>query len=87
MGDIVIDADFVKYLASLGVGGVIAGMMFHFYRRDVATYTQQWKGQSDALMTVVRDNMGIVRENTAALTKMATLLEALHRRIDSEGSR
>ena len=77
MGDIVIDADFVKYLASLGVGGAIAALMFHFYRKDVATFTAQWKGQSDALI-------GVVRDNTSVMTKVMTLVEALHRRLDKD---
>lgn len=69
------DAEFAKWLATLGVGGVLAAFMFWFYRRDVSDYTAMWKGQSELLTTVVRDN-------TAALTKLVTVVEALHRRLD-----
>lgn len=69
------DQELFKYLASLGVGGVVAGFMFMFYRRDVRSFTDQWKGQSDALMQVVK-------ENTAAITSNTKTIEALHSRED-----
>lgn len=55
------DMEFVKWLTSMGVGGTIAGLMFMFYRKDVKLYTDQWRGQSEALLQVVK-------ENTAAVT-------------------
>ena len=73
------DAEFVKWLATLGVGGVLAAFMFHFYRRDVRTYTDQWRGQSAMLLEVIK-------ENTASNTKLITVIDALHRRLDG-GSR
>lgn len=69
------DTEFVKYLATLGVGGVLAAFMFHFYRKDVKTYTDQWRGQSEALM-------GVVKDNTQAVTEMNVAVKALHRRLD-----
>lgn len=74
---VVVDAEFVKWFATLGVGGVLAAFMFYFYRRDVAQYTSLWKGQSDILMNVVK-------ENTASNTKLVTVIEALHRRLDDQ---
>lgn len=60
------DPAFVQYLASLGVGGIIAGLMFMFYRRDVRRYTEEWKGQSMILISVIRDN-------TVALTSVVEM--------------
>lgn len=62
------DAEFAKWLATLGVGGVLAGLMFLFYRKDVKQYTELWKSATDSLMTVVR-------ENTVSNTRLITLLE------------
>lgn len=76
-GGVVVDAEFIKWFATLGVGGVLAAMMFWFYRRDVANYTALWKGQTDILMAVVK-------ENTASNTKLITVIEALHRRLDGD---
>lgn len=73
----VMDAEFVKWFATLGVGGILAGVMFMFYRKDVKQYTDLWKEQSGILMAVVK-------ENTASNTKLITVIDALHRRLDRE---
>ena len=72
------DTEFVKFLATLGVGGVLAAFMFHFYRQDVKQYTELWKGQTEMLM-------GVVKDNTQSNTKLITLIDAMHRRLDEEG--
>lgn len=72
-----LDPDFIKYLSSLGVGGLIAGLMFMWYRRDVKTFTEQWKGQTELLMTVVRDN-------TAAMSTNNEMIRALTRHLDQQ---
>lgn len=57
-----------QWFATLGVGGVLAGMMFVFYRRDVRRYTDEWRGQSEMLIEVVK-------ENTAAITALTGQLQ------------
>lgn len=66
------DAEFTKWLVTLGVGGILAGFMFMFYRKDVKQYTELWKTATDQLML-------IVKENTASNTRLITLLEAQER--------
>lgn len=78
-GGIVMDAEFVKWLSTLGIGGILAGLMFLFYRKDVKQYTELWQSQASILMTVVK-------ENTASNTKLITVIEALHRRLDGNGT-
>jgi hypothetical protein len=51
----------LKYLAPLGVGGVLAWGMFVVYRKDI-------KSERDTLMNVVISN-------TAAITELTTLLK------------
>lgn len=70
-----LDPDFLKFLASLGVGGIIAGLIFMWYRKDVRTFTDQWKGQSEMLMTVVK-------ENTTAITANTELTRAIHQELN-----
>lgn len=70
--DLVSNADFIKWLATLGVGGVLAGLMFIFYRKDVKQYTELWKTTADQLIT-------IVKENTASNVKLVSLLETQER--------
>lgn len=66
------DVEFTKWLATLGVGGTIAGFIFFFYRKDVRQYTELWKMATDQLM-------GIVKENTASNVKLIALIETQER--------
>ncbi len=66
------DVEFTKWLVTLGVGGVLAGMMFIFYRKDIKQYTELWKVTAETLMLVVR-------ENTASNTKLISLIENMQR--------
>ena len=67
-----IDAEFTKWLATLGIGGVLAGFMFMFYRKDVRQYTELWKLTADQLIAIVRDN-------TAVSTRLVTMIEQQER--------
>ena len=67
-----VDAEFTKWLVTLGVGGVLAAFMFTFYRKDVRQYTELWKSTSDLLV-------GVVKENTASNTKLISLIESMER--------
>jgi hypothetical protein len=65
------DLEFVKWLSGLGVGGVLAAFIFNAYRKDMANFTQQWKGQTELLIAVVR-------ENTVAFTRNTEVVQSLH---------
>ena len=67
-----VDAEFTKWLVTLGVGGVLAGMMFMFYRKDVKQYTELWRFAQEQLVT-------IVKENTASNTRLISMLETQER--------
>jgi hypothetical protein len=62
------DTEFVKWLATLGIGGILAGFMFVFYRKDMKSYTELWKITTDQLIE-------IVKENTISNTKLISLIE------------
>ncbi len=66
------DVEFTKWLVTLGVGGVLAGMMFVFYRKDIKQYTELWKATADTLMFVIK-------ENTASNVKLINLIEGMQR--------
>lgn len=57
---------------TLGVGGILAGFMFVFYRKDIKQYTELWKAATDQLISVIK-------ENTASNTKLISLLETQER--------
>lgn len=64
--------EFVQWLATLGVGGVLAGLMFIFYRKDVKQYTDLWRISTE-------QHMQVIRENTASNAKLITLIESQER--------
>lgn len=66
------DGEFIKWFATLGVGGVLAAFMFFFYRKDVKQYTEQWKAATEQFMT-------IVKENTASNAKLISMIETQER--------
>lgn len=59
---------FAEWLATLGVGGVLAAFIFTIYRKDIKQYTELWKATTDELVNVVK-------ENTVASTRLVTMLE------------
>lgn len=64
-----IDLEFTKWLATLGIGGVLAAFMFTFYRKDVKQYTELWKNTTDQLMAVIK-------ENTTSNVKLIHMIES-----------
>lgn len=74
----IVDGEFLKWVTTLGVGGVIAALMFMFYRKDIKMYTELWKVQSDQLII-------IVKENTASNQKLITMLENQERNTVRKG--
>lgn len=71
-------SDAMQWFATLGVGGVLAGMMFFFYRKDVRAITELWKTQTEMLVNVVQ-------ENTRSNVQLTSVVDALHRRLDRNG--
>jgi hypothetical protein len=81
-GEPVFDAEFLRFLGQLGVGGAIAGILFFFYRKDVRSYTDLWQAQSKINSEQTSLMIQIVRDNTAATVTNTEVLRALHRRVD-----
>lgn len=78
----------IEWFATLGVGGVVAAFMFMYYRRDVKYYTELWKEQAEANREVISQMLRVIQDNTSALTKLVTVVDSLHRRLDIvKGSR
>ena len=57
--------ELTKWLSGLGVGGVLGAFIFAAYRKDMKAFHDMWRGQSEILVQVVK-------ENTTAITMLAT---------------
>jgi hypothetical protein len=64
--------DFSKWLITLGVGGILAGFMFMFYRKDIKQYTELWRINAEMMVSVIK-------ENTASNIRLIALLESVER--------
>lgn len=66
------DVEFLKW--SIGQGGIAVAfvVLFHFYRKDVKSYTDLWREHSGVLMTVVR-------ENTTSNVRLISLIDEIRR--------
>lgn len=76
------DPEFIKYLASLGVGGAIAAFVYLYSRKDNEAYTkvliqvaEERKGQVELLVNIVKEVSTAVASNTK-------VIEAFHNRLD-----
>lgn len=78
------DSDLIKWLASLGVGGSIAGMIFLFYRKDVKSYTDLWEKASIMLGGLLKESTAAHIENSQSNREMIVLLRAVHKRLDED---
>jgi len=65
---VTMDPEFIQWLATLGIGGILAGFMFIFYRKDIKQYTELWKIVTEQLIINLK-------ENTISNTKLITMLE------------
>ena len=78
------DNELFKWLAGLGVGGILAGLIFIAYRKDVKSYTDLWKESTGMLIAALKESTAAHVMNTASNQEMIGLLRAVHRRLDAE---
>lgn len=64
------DLEFTKWLSGLGVGGVLAAVMFTLYRKDAREAAALWKGQTEILVQVVKDNTAAFVQNTTVILSL-----------------
>jgi hypothetical protein len=64
--------DFLQWFATLGVGGVLAGFMFMFYRKDIKQFTDLWRIHTEILIV-------LIKEDISSNTKLISMLESWER--------
>lgn len=71
------DAEFVKYLVTQGGLSAVALILFYFYRKDTQNNSDQWKGQANMLLDVVKNNTSAITLNTEVVRAFAQRLERM----------
>ena len=64
------NSEFIKWLATLGVGGALAGLMFFWYRKDVLQKCNDCENREDQLIEVIKSN-------SASHEKLALSMQSL----------
>lgn len=64
-------------IASLGVGGVLALLMFWFYRHDRKSSEDRLKSSEDRFAELAKEFRQIVQENTAASVRLADVIDRM----------
>lgn len=77
-----LDPEFVKYLASLGVGGVIALFIYYISRQDNKAYTESLKTIAEERKGQVEMLVGVIKEVTSSVASNTRVIEAFHQRLD-----
>jgi len=79
--------DPLQWFATLGVNGILAGVMFYFYKNLNDRFTEYVKEQQEYQRTQTNLLVNVVRENTESNTKVVTMVDAMHRRMDDDRNR
>lgn len=74
----------IQWFATLGVNGILAGVMFYFYKHLNERFTEYVKQQNEHQQRQTTLLVEVVRENTASNTKVVTMVDAMHRRLDED---
>jgi len=89
-----LDPEFVKWFATLGIGGILAAFMFLFYRKDQQMYSELWKTTSLMLVEVIKDNtasnvelISLIRTQERNHLRMDDLQEIVDKRLRENGIR
>jgi len=75
---------FIQFLASMGVGGVLAGFMFHVHNKTLSDHANVLRGYHEVEKGRTEMVLGVVVENTKQTTANTEVLKSLHKRLDKD---
>lgn len=71
----------LKWLGQFGLGAVMAGLMFHFYRVDRKASEERTLKLAEEFRTLAQEFRQIVKDNTEAVTNNTSAVRSLHDRL------
>jgi hypothetical protein len=82
-----LDLELVKALTPLGVGGLLAVMIFVFYRLDFLRERQNHRVECERQAKLEERLLTIVERNAAASERLAVTIENLGKLLERDGRR
>jgi len=70
------EGELLKYLSTLGIGGILAAFIFYFYRQDRKASDKQLQGLMGDYQALVKANNLLQQEHIKILSELYTWLRA-----------
>jgi hypothetical protein len=77
-----VDLELGKWLATLGVGGSIAGVVLYFYHRLAESHEKNWRDITERWEAMTESMNLVVKENTAAFTQCMSAIQHMQRQLE-----
>jgi hypothetical protein len=81
------DLELIRALSPLGVGGVLAVMIFVFYRLDFLRERNNHQAERERLAKREERLLDIVERNAAASERLAATIDSLGKMLERDGRR
>lgn len=79
-----IDPEMLKLVAPMGIGGVLALVMFFVYRKDMMSIINELKNLVSSHEGDKKILIDTIKENSVNTNTNTIVLQSLHRRLDKE---
>ena len=76
--------EFFQFLASMGIGGVLAGFMFYVHNKTLKDHSDVLKGYHEIEKGRTEMVLGVIIENTKQTAANTEVLKSLHKRLDKD---
>jgi hypothetical protein len=81
------DLDLIKIVSTLGVGGLLACVIFIYYRLDFLRERQNHQAERERQAKREERLLDVIERNAAASERLAVTIESLTRALEREGRR
>jgi len=81
------DLDLIRMLSPLGVGGLLACVIFIYYRLDFLRERQNHRAECERQATREERLLDVIERNAAASERLAVTIENLARALERDGRR
>jgi hypothetical protein len=82
-----LDLDLIRMLSPLGVGGLLACVIFIYYRLDFLRERQNHQAEHERQAKREEWLLGVIERNAAACERLVMTIDSLARALEREGRR